>query len=75
MVTGISNSSVNTSLKIYPNPTSGVFKLNKAMEYRVFNSFGQIILSDEGSQVDLNYFNRGVYTLQAGTSSLKIITQ
>ena len=44
MVTGISNSSVNTSLKIYPNPTSGVFKLNPD------NSISRIASIEDGKR-------------------------
>lgn len=64
---------VNSTISFYPNPTSGIVNFSESGTFKVFNSFGQMILSGEGNQVDLSAQSSGVYMLQVVGKSFKII--
>ena len=74
LITGASNTLDNYFI-VYPNPTSNTLNLSNTVEYQVVNSFGQIILSGEGNQIDLSTQSKGIYILKADHKALKIIKQ
>ena len=74
VITAASNKQLNT-ISIHPNPTTGVVNLSQTSTYQVSNVLGEIVLSGKGSQVDLSSQNQGVYTLQIGQRSFKIVKQ
>lgn len=65
--TGIAEEKVkNAGLKIYPNPSSGIFKVewagNENTRLQVFNLFGEEVLQQTNSNlVDLSNFPAGAY--------------
>lgn len=74
LITGASNT-LGNYFTVYPNPTINILNLSSTVEYQVTNSFGQIILSGKGNQIDLSAQKQGVYTLQVEQQSIKIIKQ
>lgn len=74
LITGASNT-LDNYFTVYPNPTTNTLNLSNTSEYQIMNSFGQIILSGKGNQVDLSTQRQGVYILQVQGLSFKIIKQ
>nr|WP_315027897.1 T9SS type A sorting domain-containing protein [uncultured Chryseobacterium sp.] len=70
--------SKNTSVKIYPNPTTGVVTLKglKGLEkYEVYNIAGQKLLDGNSEVISLDGFVPGTYILKIQTKDKKIITE
>jgi hypothetical protein len=69
------NRLVEESISVYPNPSEdGIFFLSKEMDYEVYDMQGRrIIDKKEGSKIDLSARPKGIYILQVGKSTLKII--
>lgn len=65
LVTSVEEQTVPIS--IYPNPSAGVFNLNKTSDYKVTSALGTEILSETGSQIDLSVYPKGVYYLEVKT--------
>ena len=69
------DSEAQTSVKVYPNPTQGVFSVEGAgiRRIEVFNAFGQAVYSEETSnetfRIDLSDKAAGVYMLRVVTES------
>jgi len=67
---GISETSLNESLKVYPNPNSGVFTFEtpEACEVKIHNSLGQEVyrasVSAGTSLIDISSEAKGVYLLE-----------
>lgn len=63
----------NNSVKIYPNPTSGITQVeleNTEFEkITVFNSLGTLVLESKNNTIDLSNFNSGIYYLEVTTNS------
>ncbi len=90
VVTGISNSSLNNAISIYPNPTNGMFNVfigssaDEVFTYKVTNNLGQLmetktIAANQNHQIDLSGNAAGIYfvTIQGenGIRTEKIILQ
>ena len=60
---------VEASLKITPNPTSGTFEIENlsgtALDIRVFDRLGSIILASRTTNIDLSGFPAGIYYVTA----------
>jgi len=62
----------NINLRIYPNPSEGVFQIESTIAINtieVYNSMGQLILTTKTSdKIDLSTFEKGIYyaTLTTG---------
>jgi len=72
------------SLKVYPNPNNGNFtiKANGKVNYQIFNSVGQLVMSGnftDETQIKAEGLNQGVYFLQLigeqGTKIEKIVIE
>lgn len=88
-VSGVSHKDLNTSISLYPNPTTGHFTINLGKEYsgitvEISNILGQIISSEKyaSAKVIKQEINtlQGIYfvkvsTLNEGSNTLRIIKQ
>ena len=52
---------IGEDIIIYPNPTTGVFYINKFVEIIVYDNIGKLILSGKGNIIDLSPFDKGIY--------------
>lgn len=74
VVTNLSNDDFNlASIKVYPNPSNGVFTLSMdkigSTEYEVYNILGQVVKSgkfnaDSQQKIDLSNNSNGLYILK-----------
>lgn len=75
---GIKQVSIN-SLRVYPNPTTGIVKLDGLFktEFAIFNSLGQKldIAINETSEIDLSNYPSGVYFIQTEVGNARIVKQ
>ena len=68
-------------IKVYPNPTNSKITVtgayNKTIEYSIFNVFGQLVLSGNGTsdtlQINLSELDSQVYFLKINNKLIKII--
>lgn len=72
----------NNSVSIYPNPFTNTITIISRMtnqNIRIFNSLGSVvynsILLTDKTEIDLSNKNRGIYFIQVGTYSEKIIKE
>jgi len=57
--------SLNDKIIIYPNPTDGKININKKVDVRMYNTFGDVvILKDNINVLDATKLSSGVYMLQ-----------
>ena len=57
--------SLNNKIIIYPNPTNGKININKKVDVRMYNTFGDVvILKDNINVLDATKLSSGVYMLQ-----------
>ncbi|GHT23856.1 hypothetical protein AGMMS4957_15990 [Bacteroidia bacterium] len=72
--TGNGNVAVD-ELQIYPNPTSDVVYIKNAngAEVKVYNLNGRLLHHTRESRVDLSGAPAGIYLLQVGTQTVKVI--
>ena len=74
--TGIQSLSNSNDLYIYPNPSNGVFELNKnqntSFNIEVYNSIGELVyenvLSVNNKQIDLKHLPHGLYYLKLNSA-------
>ena len=59
---------LTTPLSIHPNPSTGVFNLSSAEDYKVVDALGSVLLSGKGSEVDLSAYANGLYHLEVYTN-------
>jgi hypothetical protein len=72
-----------SQVKIYPNPSTGVFYINYAgsekLTYTVYDLTGKKVLMGTGTVMDLSTLNSGIYTAQisnaASVRSVKLIRE
>ena len=70
--TGIDD--ITTSdLLVYPNPTTGIVNISEPSEIQVYNSFGALIITTFGTQVDLSNYANGVYFIQANGKRTTVV--
>ncbi|WP_070137515.1 T9SS type A sorting domain-containing protein [Crocinitomix algicola] len=80
---GIENENTIEDIKIYPNPSQGVFMINgtklEGLNYRIYNVLGETIITDRftsnQSSFNLEGIGEGIYFLQleGSTETRKII--
>ncbi len=59
---------------IYPNPSNDMFRINKKVDWRVFNSTGQIIKEGTSTEIDLSEQPSGTYIFETnGNRPQKLI--
>jgi hypothetical protein len=72
-----------SQVKIYPNPSTGVFYINYAgsekLTYTIYDLTGKKVLMGTGTVMDLSTLNSGIYTAQisnaASVKSVKLIRE
>lgn len=81
------SSSINNinyqSIEMYPNPTNGLFFVNsKELKDQIINVYsfnGQKVLTtqvtEDKTAIDLSNFSKGVYTIQTGSQTGKLIVK
>jgi hypothetical protein len=70
--TGIGTIDEN-QLIIYPNPTTGIVNISEPSEIKVYNSFGALLITTFGTQVDLSNYANGVYFIQANGKRTSVV--
>lgn len=58
---------------VYPNPSSGIFRLKEVAGWQVFSLDGALIKSGNNDEVDLSNYPSGVYILNIEKQSLKLV--
>lgn len=71
---GKSEININNEIRIFPNPSSGIYNIelddlpDKAVSYKILSISGQLIkegnLNAKSSKIDLNNFYNGVYIIE-----------
>jgi len=64
-----------TDLKIYPNPTNSMLYLSEKVEYKIYNTLGDVILIGNNNIIDMRSFNNGMYILESESMRKKIVKQ
>lgn len=61
--TGITETGNHQESKIYPNPGTGIYKINinQAVEIKVLNSAGELVLISSSKIIDISNQARGIY--------------
>jgi len=59
---GIEQISVQNKIKIFPNPSSGIFQIEgEVFSVNIFDQLGRLVLSTNTNEIDLTSFGPGVY--------------
>ncbi len=81
-VTGITNRKIENLLKVYPNPSSGIYQISlgglEIYNLRVYDLIGNVLLQAEGvnnknTQINLSNQLNGVYFVEVETASGKAV--
>ena len=71
---GIKEKALNTTIDIYPNPTTGQFTVQGAIgTIEVHDLFGRLVLTATEPQLDMSAFPKGVYIVRAGQAVRKLV--
>ena len=71
---------LSSQIKIYPNPSNGIFKIEKSnsignMEIEVYDIYGKVILSQEMNNnlntIDLKTVSKGIYMVKITSNGLQ----
>ena len=85
--TGVNELPLNPDIKIYPNPSTGLFTVtsqkNNIFTVAVLNYMGKLLKTydniEEKTKIDLSSFDKGIYLLKiisnANTTTEKIIIE
>ena len=64
------------SFKIYPNPTTGKFRVQGATaEIQLFDLFGRLVLRTNEPEIDMSRVPKGIYFVRVGEVVKKVILQ
>jgi hypothetical protein len=67
--------SLGETIIVYPNPTNGKININKKVDVRMYNAFGDIVILENNINVlDVSKLSSGIYNLQI-TYNNKIINR
>jgi len=78
----ISENTLSTQIKIHPNPSNGIFKIEKTnsienMKIEVYDIYGKVILSQEMnsnmSTIDLKSVAKGIYMVKITSNGLQTV--
>ncbi|WP_168796675.1 RagB/SusD family nutrient uptake outer membrane protein [Cognatitamlana onchidii] len=61
------------NLLVYPNPSSGIFKISENIKYSIYDITGRLIISGKGKTIDLSTQEKGVYFLRYNGNTKTII--
>lgn len=72
VTTGLENEI--SSVSVFPNPSeTGIYQLSLKKEYVVYSIQGERVITDFSEKIDLSSYPDGVYILQIGDASIKLI--
>lgn len=63
------------NLEVSPNPSKGIFYLNKKIDFEVFSSTGQLVFSGSSDQLDLSSQAGGLYFLKTQGQVTKLVLE
>lgn len=66
---------LESSLSIYPNPTSGVVTFSKRVNYELFDAQGLLITKGKNDRIDLSNFSDGIYFVKTNKGQLKVLKE
>jgi len=73
IITGM-DESIETKLRLYPNPTKDKIEFSHTINWKLMNSMGLLINSaDNSKSVDLSTYPSGVYYILVGEDTFKVI--
>ena len=74
--TGVDNPTIET-LKVYPNPTQGIVHVENAdgQEIVLYDALGKWVTQTKENYIDLSTYPKGVYVLQVGGNTVRILKQ
>lgn len=62
------------TLEVYPNPNNtGIYYLNKSINWKIYNALGADIKEGNGKIIDLSDSENGVYFIKTETAIIKLI--
>ena len=73
--------STSTNLSIYPNPTEGIFTVRSSNQnlVKVLDNIGRLVYSKKAENsetlIDLSDFTKGIYFINDGTETVKLIIE
>lgn len=67
--------SLDNELLLGPNPTTGMLTLSETMPYTLYDRTGRFLLKGKSDQIDLNHFGEGLYLLNVGGRTHRIVVQ
>jgi len=65
--------SLYESIRVYPNPTTGIVFISQEADVKVYNPHGALLLQTFGAQIDISGYPKGVYLLQVNGKMVKVI--
>lgn len=72
----ISEFNNDNTIKVYPNPSTGILKLSQDKEWIITTILGKIISKGQGTNLDISDFTTGIYILKVRNGkTFKIIKQ
>ncbi|MCK5591701.1 MAG: T9SS type A sorting domain-containing protein, partial [Candidatus Pacebacteria bacterium] len=72
--TGINDLSTSNNIRIYPNPTTGIFTVQGATgEIEVYDMVGGKVLATTKEEIDLSSYAKGIYLIRVGEAVRKIV--
>jgi hypothetical protein len=74
-LTGIPQIQGGAALGVYPNPTTGKVYLQTAGSIKVYSLQGALLHETSGTETDLSAYPQGVYILQAGSQTVKVVKE
>lgn len=75
VVTSIPHNSNLSTISISPNPTKNKVRLSENANWSLFTAQGQLLEEGKGNVVDLSTYTHGMYIIQIGSQSFKIIKE
>ena len=63
----------NNKVILYPNPTNSLVYLSNKVEYKIYNTLGDVVLIGNDNIIDMRSLDDGIYFLQSQNIRKKII--
>lgn len=69
--TNILDKSIDNAIQLYPNPTTDkiIAHVPGASEYKIYDTFGNYLLSSSTPEIDVSHLPKGAYMLRISTKS------
>jgi hypothetical protein len=70
---GVDETSVEQSLKIYPNPANGLLRIEAPGMVEIYNSTGQLVYSGTDQVLDVSQWARGFYIVRSNDLTERLL--